>query len=174
MGFISVWLLELLLLLVSLPCENMLLNSVLPIAALLVQQVWAQAADHTSSYYAAGVPTDTPVSGNYTDYLRPRVHFSPPRYFMNGESASEIGIDRNVDTQTDPNGMHRDPSGIWHIYYQYNPLTPVAGNQVRELVQRFERTYGLTGLSIGDMPHRKIYTLGRTRRSPSGHRTTIL
>jgi beta-fructofuranosidase len=25
--------------------------------------------------------------------------------------------------------MHRDASGLYHMYYQYNPLTPVAGNQ---------------------------------------------
>ena len=29
----------------------------------------------------------------------------------------------------DPNGLHRDPDGLWHLYYQYNPTTPVAGDQ---------------------------------------------
>ncbi|KAF2720197.1 glycoside hydrolase family 32 protein [Polychaeton citri CBS 116435] len=87
-------------------------SALLGVIVSLVGETAAQAPDPTSSYYRPGIPTDTPVPGNYTDYLRPRVHFSPPRYFMN-----------------DPNGMHRDPSGLYHMYYQYNPLTPVAGNQ---------------------------------------------
>lgn len=50
---------------------------------------------------------------------------------MNGELAAAIDLDLEAHANIDPNGMHRDPSGTWHIYYQYNPLTPVAGNQVR-------------------------------------------
>ncbi|CAK3847291.1 glycoside hydrolase family 32 [Lecanosticta acicola] len=89
-----------------------MLSTLIPAVALLAQHVLAQAANPTSSYYGPGIPTDIPVPGNYTDYLRPRVHYSPPRYFMN-----------------DPNGMHRGADGTYHLYYQYNPLTPVAGNQ---------------------------------------------
>lgn len=56
-------------------------------AAVLVQQAVAQAiVNATSIYYAPGIPRDTPVEGDYTDFLRPRLHFSPPRYFMNGRS----------------------------------------------------------------------------------------
>jgi beta-fructofuranosidase len=66
----------------------MLLTSLLlPVAAVLVQRTVAQSSSRTnatSTYYAPGIPTDVPVEGDYTDYLRPRVHFSPPRYFMNG------------------------------------------------------------------------------------------
>jgi len=29
----------------------------------------------------------------------------------------------------DPNGMFVDAQGLWHLYYQYNPTAPVAGNQ---------------------------------------------
>ncbi|TAQ85409.1 hypothetical protein B7494_g6267 [Chlorociboria aeruginascens] len=29
----------------------------------------------------------------------------------------------------DPNGCFRDPDGLWHLYYQYNPFQDVAGNQ---------------------------------------------
>jgi beta-fructofuranosidase len=29
----------------------------------------------------------------------------------------------------DPNGMFRDANGTWHLYYQYNPMGVVAGNQ---------------------------------------------
>ncbi|SMR55465.1 unnamed protein product [Zymoseptoria tritici ST99CH_1A5] len=92
----------------------MLPSLLLPVAAALVERTVAQAytSNTTSVYYAPGVPVDVPVEGDYTDYLRPKVHFSPPRYFMN-----------------DPNGMHRDASGLYHLYYQYNPLTTVAGNQ---------------------------------------------
>ncbi|RMX91339.1 hypothetical protein D0867_15004 [Hortaea werneckii] len=60
----------------------------------------------------AEVPTGTPVAGDYDGYLRPQVHFSPPKGFMN-----------------DPNGLHRGDDGIWHMYYQYNPTDTVAGNQ---------------------------------------------
>lgn len=60
----------------------------------------------------AGVPTETPIAGNYTGHFRPQVHFSPPVGFMN-----------------DPNGLFRDASGIYHLYYQYNPTAIVAGNQ---------------------------------------------
>lgn len=65
----------------------MLLQNLLVLpAALLVQQAVAQATyvNATSTYYAPGIPTDAPVPGDYTDYLRPKVHFSPPRMFMNG------------------------------------------------------------------------------------------
>lgn len=80
----------------------MFIRSLLPRAALLTQgavlltQGAAAARNGTAAttitpksaatYYAPGVPTDVPVEGNYNDYLRPRVHFSPPRYLMNGES----------------------------------------------------------------------------------------
>jgi beta-fructofuranosidase len=57
----------------------------------------ASAASHTES----GVPTDTPVPGDYTGPLRPQVHFSPPQHFMN-----------------DPNGMFVDDNGTWHLYFQ--------------------------------------------------------
>ena len=66
----------------------------------------------TSTYVSPGVPTDEPVSGDYTGAYRPRVHFSPPKNFMN-----------------DPNGLHVDANGTWHLYYQYNPVEPVAGEQ---------------------------------------------
>ncbi|WVR03536.1 hypothetical protein IAU60_000528 [Kwoniella sp. DSM 27419] len=58
------------------------------------------------------LPAGTEVEGDYTGALRPRVHFSPPKGFMN-----------------DPNGMFRDSNGTWHLYYQYNPTGLVAGNQ---------------------------------------------
>ncbi|KAH0550976.1 hypothetical protein GP486_007659 [Trichoglossum hirsutum] len=58
------------------------------------------------------VPKGVPISGSYTGTLRPQVHFSPPREFMN-----------------DPNGMFKDAKGVWHLYYQYNPTDTVAGNQ---------------------------------------------
>ena len=55
----------------------------------------------TSTYFQEGVPTGTPVPGNYTGALRPRIHFSPPSGFMN-----------------DPNGMFVDSEGVYHLYYQ--------------------------------------------------------
>lgn len=134
----------------------MYLKNALPAAALLAPQALAQAVDPTSTYFAPGIPTDTPVPGNYTDYLRPRVHYSPPRYFMN-----------------DPNGMHRDAEGTWHLYYQYNPLTPVAGNQVRDTIGGYDRLANVL-LSIGAMLRQKISTLGRTRRLLCSHRTITL
>lgn len=30
----------------------------------------------------------------------------------------------------DPNGMFLDAQGTYHLYYQYNPISTVAGNQV--------------------------------------------
>ncbi|KAL8905536.1 MAG: hypothetical protein Q9171_006632 [Xanthocarpia ochracea] len=58
------------------------------------------------------VPTGRPIPGDYTGALRPQIHYSPPRGFMN-----------------DPNGMFLDPEGVYHLYYQYNPTDIVAGNQ---------------------------------------------
>ena len=49
----------------------------------------------------ASVPHGQVIPGNYTGALRPQIHFTPPQAFMN-----------------DPNGMFRDPSGTWHLYYQ--------------------------------------------------------
>ncbi|KAI0703922.1 glycosyl hydrolase [Earliella scabrosa] len=48
----------------------------------------------------------------YDGPFRPRVHFSPSQNFMN-----------------DPNGLFLDDSGIYHLYYQYNPSGIVGGNQ---------------------------------------------
>jgi beta-fructofuranosidase len=56
--------------------------------------------------------TGRPVAGDYSGALRPQVHFSPPRGFMN-----------------DPNGLFKDAEGTFHLYYQYNPTELVAGNQ---------------------------------------------
>ncbi|KAF9467486.1 glycosyl hydrolase [Collybia nuda] len=56
--------------------------------------------------------TDSGVDA-YNEPYRPQIHFSPSVNFMN-----------------DPNGMFRHPgNGLWHLYYQYNPTAPVAGNQ---------------------------------------------
>ncbi|KAI9816113.1 MAG: hypothetical protein M1826_001900 [Phylliscum demangeonii] len=82
----------------------MLLTSSL---ALLGAVTIARAAANEST-----VPHGVPISGNYSGALRPQIHFSPPQQFMN-----------------DPNGMFVDPSGTWHLYYQYNPTDIVAGNQ---------------------------------------------
>lgn len=54
-----------------------------------------------STYVEAGIPTGVPIAGNYTGALRPQIHFSPPKGFMN-----------------DPNGMFLDAEGLYHLYYQ--------------------------------------------------------
>lgn len=90
------------------------------LASLLVATALAQgsssatvsASATTSSYSETAVPTGKPIPGNYTGPLRPQIHFSPPKGFMN-----------------DPNGMFVDANGTWHLYYQYNPTDIVAGNQ---------------------------------------------
>ena len=86
----------------------MLLLSYVVLAGALLQDSLAQ----TSTYVNPGVPTNEPLPGDYTGAYRPRVHFSPPVNFMN-----------------DPNGLHLDANGTWHLYYQYNPVAPVAGEQ---------------------------------------------
>lgn len=55
----------------------------------------------TSTTFDSGVPTSVAVSGDYTGALRPQIHFSPPKQFMN-----------------DPNGCFLDANGTWHLYYQ--------------------------------------------------------
>ncbi|KAG6285591.1 hypothetical protein E4U09_007235 [Claviceps aff. purpurea] len=55
---------------------------------------------------------DVALVGNYTGPLRPQIHYSPPKGFMN-----------------DPNGMFRDGNGTWHYYYQYNPVGLTPGRQ---------------------------------------------
>lgn len=69
-------------------------------------------ASSTATYTQSNVPTGTPLPGNYNGMYRPQVHFSPPIGFMN-----------------DPNGMYVDDNGTYHLYYQYNPTTNIAGNQ---------------------------------------------
>ncbi|KAB5578833.1 glycosyl hydrolase [Coniochaeta sp. 2T2.1] len=69
-------------------------------------------AQSVSTYVNPSVPTGVPVPGIYTGPLRPQIHFSPPKGFMN-----------------DPNGMFLDAEGVYHLYYQYNPTGLRAGNQ---------------------------------------------
>jgi hypothetical protein len=52
------------------------------LSPLLVKAAFAQNATSTSVFVAPGLPTDAPVSGDYTGDLRPRAHFSPPQGFM--------------------------------------------------------------------------------------------
>ncbi|PWN53089.1 putative SUC2-invertase [Violaceomyces palustris] len=47
----------------------------------------------------------------YKESHRPQIHFSPSTNFMN-----------------DPNGLVYS-NGSWHLFYQYNPTDPYAGNQ---------------------------------------------
>ncbi|KAL9126152.1 MAG: hypothetical protein Q9217_004748 [Psora testacea] len=79
---------------------------------LLVPGTHVFAQSSASAYVEDGVPTGIPISGDYTGALRPQIHYSPPRGFMN-----------------DPNGMFVDANGVYHLYYQYNPTDTVAGNQ---------------------------------------------
>lgn len=69
--------------------------------SLLAPAAFAALAQAQSTTSAVTVPTGTPVEGDYTGALRPQVHFSPPKYFMN-----------------DPNGMFLDGNGTYHLYYQ--------------------------------------------------------
>jgi len=57
--------------------------------------------NQTDVYVGPGVIPGVPVAGNYTGGLRPQIHFSPPKNFMN-----------------DPNGCFVDANGTWHLYYQ--------------------------------------------------------
>ncbi|APA10350.1 hypothetical protein SS1G_07184 [Sclerotinia sclerotiorum 1980 UF-70] len=70
------------------------------------------AVSNAASSAPTAVPTDAPIPGDYTGALRPQIHYSPPKDFMN-----------------DPNGLFRDADGVYHVYYQYNPTATVAGNQ---------------------------------------------
>ncbi|KAG5938436.1 hypothetical protein E4U59_003775 [Claviceps monticola] len=75
----------------------------------LLGALWLATAVHASPALDGYEPA---VVGNYTGPLRPQIHFTPPKGFMN-----------------DPNGMFRDNDGLWHYYYQYNPIGVVPGNQ---------------------------------------------
>ncbi|KAG6290908.1 hypothetical protein E4U09_004199 [Claviceps aff. purpurea] len=75
----------------------------------LLGALWLATAVHASP---APNGHEHAVVGNYTGPLRPQLHFTPPKGFMN-----------------DPNGMFRDSDGLWHYYYQYNPTGLVPGNQ---------------------------------------------
>ena len=48
---------------------------------------------------------------NYTELYRPQFHFSPIKNWIN-----------------DPNGMFRDISGNYHMFYQYNPFGDLWGH----------------------------------------------
>jgi beta-fructofuranosidase len=76
----------------------------------------AAASTQASSAFDAGVPTSTPVPGNYAGSLRPQIHFSPPKNFMN-----------------DPNGCFRDANGTWHLYYQCMSTHLLLNEHVLEL-----------------------------------------
>lgn len=59
------------------------------------------ATGQISSPTASPVLTGTVGAGNYAGPLRPQIHFSTPKGFMN-----------------DPNGLFIDASGTYHLYYQ--------------------------------------------------------
>lgn len=65
-----------------------------------------------SSSSSSMVPAGTALAGDYSGPLRPQIHFSAPQGFIN-----------------DPNGMFIDENKTWHLYYQYNPSSTIAGNQ---------------------------------------------
>lgn len=80
-------------------------------ALFMAVAVAAQSSSTTSRSVATstkvfdeGVPTDKPLSGDYTGVWRPQTHFSPPSGFMN-----------------DPNGCFLDANGTYHLYYQCMP-----------------------------------------------------
>lgn len=94
---------------------------------LLAACFFSVASAEASSYVEARVPTSVPIAGNYTGALRPQVHFSPPKGFMNDLNCMFFGAD-----------------GIFHLYYQCkkfvsgpsslltipnNPTDTIAGNQ---------------------------------------------
>ncbi|KAG6177419.1 hypothetical protein E4U36_007312 [Claviceps purpurea] len=83
------------------------LDTRLYLATFLLGALRLATAAHTSP-----ARDDVTVVGDYTGALRPQIHYSPPKGFMN-----------------DPNGMFRDADGIWHYYYQYNPASTNPGNQ---------------------------------------------
>ncbi|TFK87030.1 glycoside hydrolase family 32 protein [Polyporus arcularius HHB13444] len=68
--------------------------------------------DRTIARTTLTASSGIPALDNYTGLYRPQIHFSPPQEFMN-----------------DPNGLHKDAKGTYHLYYQYNPTGLVAGNQ---------------------------------------------
>jgi beta-fructofuranosidase len=76
----------------------MALSSLLVGISLLFE---AFAKTSNSVHVQPNVPTGRPVVGNYSGALRPQIHFSPLRNFMN-----------------DPNGMFLDANGTYHLYYQ--------------------------------------------------------
>ncbi|MCJ1427421.1 hypothetical protein MMC29_005324 [Sticta canariensis] len=88
----------------------MFFYSTLPAVLALASSVTAHPSP--TAYVEPTVPTGKPIAGNYGGALRPQIHFSPPKDFMN-----------------DPNGMFVDANGVYHLYYQYNPTDIVAGNQ---------------------------------------------
>jgi beta-fructofuranosidase len=77
------------------------LLSVLPFVSAQNSTVSSPATPATATYSQSNVPTGVPIQGNYNGALRPQVHFSPPKGFMN-----------------DPNGMFVDENGTYHLYYQ--------------------------------------------------------
>lgn len=91
----------------------------------------------SSTYTETGVPTGTPIPGNYTGSLRPQVHYSPPRDFMN-----------------DPNGMFVDANGTWHLYYQCLFLAALGRVTKTDHLKTTPREQSLA-ISTGAMQHHK-------------------
>lgn len=91
-------------------CLNMqTFSCIAALAATCLSTCVARSTTTTSS----SISSATAIAGNYSGALRPQIHFSPPVGFMN-----------------DPNGLHRDAEGIWHLYYQCKP--PLCQKRVAE------------------------------------------
>ena len=78
----------------------------------------------SSLYIETGVPTGTPIPGDYTGALRPQVHYSPPQHFMNGKAYADV-LRKYMLMSTDPNGLFRDVQGTYHLYYQCKRINKI-------------------------------------------------
>ncbi|EJD45967.1 hypothetical protein AURDEDRAFT_63786 [Auricularia subglabra TFB-10046 SS5] len=88
-----------------------ILNLAIAASAILVAGVAGQDVDVPPSAAAAAALAGS-IPDIYNGLYRPQVSFSPQQHFIN-----------------DPCGLFVDASGLWHLYYQYNPAGLSGGNQ---------------------------------------------
>lgn len=62
--------------------------------------------------------TELDSAGTNGTLWRPQVHFTPPKVSMATITSCSLLTQKLKNWMNDPNGLHVDANGMYHLYYQ--------------------------------------------------------